>query len=427
MGSRFIGVFTLCMLATLSFAQFFSNRSSDPRVAALNGTLNSKSGVPAPVDGFWSELQNDVASTTISNANSGYAAYISGVTGAFRIADDFSVVNGKSFVTKVRFFAFETNRGVANPIAASVSVRIWSGRPGDSGATVISENPSAIFVENASFPVAASGTAVTSGNIYRIFNSAVPAPGLAPTSNRAVHEFIATLGSPLTLDVGTYWIDCQINPIVAGTVLAPLTTHEGFRAPQNPATIGNARHLSTTGWADMVDTGLPGPSPDLNMDIPFQLDGSCTLFPISYTILQGSYFGGNIVSLQNPDNNRLLVFCDEFTPNSLVEYEFDTMTAYSGTTYVGSLTINLESSSSRNDQVEFLRIRNHATSLFETIGNWLTTFPDTSHSATIVSATNYVSTSQRVVVRTFVIPSVDIDAGDGWSESYDLVNVVCGP
>jgi len=171
---------------------------------------------------------------------------------------------------------------------------------------------------------------------------------------------------------------------------------------------------------------VPTSGPDIPMEVPFQLDGTCTLYPISYTVIQGTPFGGNVTSLYDSDNIRAFVLCDEFAPNSEIECVFDTMTPYVGATYVGNLQFSVETRSTRTDQIEFLKVKNHTTGQLVNEGSWFTTLADSSHTATIINASDFVSAAHLINVRLLVIPTADIDSGDGWTNAMDLVNITCG-
>lgn len=416
-------------ISALSFGQIYSNRGDDVRAPALNAKTLSKSGVTAPAGGYWSEVQNDTGNTLESNTSAGASGYMTGTTGAFRLADNFAVTNGEATVSTVRIFGYQTNLAAATPLVTSVSMRIWNGRPGDGTSTQLVDYPTCPFTETTTFVVAASGATTFSGNVFRVFNTTTPAPGTAPGTTRAVRAITCTLPSPITLpDGGDYWFDWQITS-TAGTLICfmPNTTHEGSRQPQNPAGGGNARQFITTpAWADSVDTGNPATAPDHVMEHTFQLAGLLTRYPDAYAVTGGMNFGGNLASLARSDNDRAIILCDENDPNGQIGAVCNTTMPFMGANYVGDLEVQLESSSTRSDQTEFVRLFNTSTTVFNLIGSHTTTLADTQYSYNIVGAGNYVSAARNVGIQITVIPNADIDAGDGWTDSYDVIRIRCG-
>src|SRR5687767_11913334 len=69
-----------------------------------------------------------------ANANAGYNC---DSELGYRVADDFTVVDAAGWsVASIAVYAYERHSGLASTFTAN-SLRIWSGRPGDAGSTVV--------------------------------------------------------------------------------------------------------------------------------------------------------------------------------------------------------------------------------------------------------------------------------------------------
>ena len=102
-------------------------------------------------------------------------------------------------INQVIVFAYQTGfTGTTSPITAA-TLRIWNGRPGDAGSTII-------FGDTTTNRLASS----TDSGLWRIFNSVVgfaanPAP--APITNRRVWQNNINVSPAAVLTAGNYWID----------------------------------------------------------------------------------------------------------------------------------------------------------------------------------------------------------------------------
>ena len=222
-----------------------------------NGGLNPKqltsNNFAAPLNGFWSELQNDTGNQTQSNGNLGP----SGQQGVTRLADDFTIAQGCTF-TSAELFAYQTSGPATSPFTAT-TLRIWSGRPGDAGSTIV-------FGDTTTNRLT---TSVDTG-IFRVSNTSVPAPGIAPGYTRRIWKNTVSIG--MALQPGTYWLDwaSTINP--SGIHFYPLKTVAGSRGQPGD----NARlFLNSSGlWQDVLDAGSPTSAPDVSQDFTFNLSGT---------------------------------------------------------------------------------------------------------------------------------------------------------
>lgn len=216
----------------------------------------SKSGVAAPAGYTWSEVQNDVGVTTISNTSSGYTA--SNASG-FTLADDFTVAAGQSLtLSSVSVFAYQSGyTGTTSPFT-ELYVRIWRGRPGTTGSTVV-------FGDLTTNRLASS----TDARSYRIFNSLYPTAS-APGTTRRIWQVNARVSPTLTLTAGTYWVEW--NTTTSGTLThfhVPVTT-AGLR--QTPGANALQYQPTLSSYVALIDGGNPDAAPDVTIDFPFILN-----------------------------------------------------------------------------------------------------------------------------------------------------------
>lgn len=229
--------------------------TASPTLIGLSTGATSRSGVAAPAGSEWSEVP-------FGSTSAGSTVSLTGAGPNFRLADDFTVPGGQSWaLTSASVFMYRTGSADSEVILSSANIQIWSGRPGDVGSTVI-------FGDTATNRL----LGVSSTNLFRTFASTVPAGGTAtaPGTTRIVRRAELDL-SGLVLGAGTYWIDYQVSPTVAGAAIfnPGLTPADGARSF---VTGMNARQLTATAWADMIDTGNPAAEPDVAMDLPFILN-----------------------------------------------------------------------------------------------------------------------------------------------------------
>jgi hypothetical protein len=240
------------------------NEAAGVKILYDNGNIAtgaiSKSGVAAPNGFVWSEIQNDAANTLESNSVSGFGAQF----GANRLADNFVVPAGQRWViSSVSVYAFRINWAFPNTPFVGATLRIWRGRPGAAGSTIV-------YGDTTTNRLLSS----TATNIYRIFNSQVPAPGNPPTATRLVWENKISVAPSLTLEAGTYWIDFDLGNFDnnAGDQFVPSVTVLNKRGEAH----FNARQfqISNNAWFYVLDGGQPSSAPDIAQDIPFKVNGT---------------------------------------------------------------------------------------------------------------------------------------------------------
>ncbi|MBM4108862.1 MAG: hypothetical protein FJ255_08650 [Phycisphaerae bacterium] len=245
-------------------APLYSNRggTASPTMMGLSTGPLTGSGVAAPAGFEWSECQNDGAGT--ANTVAGFTSSPSGTTGAFRLADDFTVTGPGWSLTGLRVFGYQTGSlPTATPITGG-SVNIWDGDPSLVTSSVVATGAFA---------------GMSNTNLYRVFSTTTPPPGSAPGTTRLIRAIDFTLS--VSLAPGTYWIDFQLVP-VSGSIFTPPQTEPGTRAF---VTGSNAKQRTTTGWVNMIDTGNPAAGPDVAQDLPFLLDGTIIPAPGALALL----------------------------------------------------------------------------------------------------------------------------------------------
>ncbi|MDQ1161997.1 hypothetical protein QE422_002365 [Chryseobacterium sp. SORGH_AS 447] len=241
--------FAILMIANFTFAQTYNN-------GGLSTGSTTKSGTAAPAGYTWSEAQNNTGNTTESNTNAGYAGTSSSATASYFLADDFTIPTGQTWnITAIDFFAYQTGyTGTTSPFN-TIRVNIFSSDPSVSGAV-------SVFGNDTTNRFASSVDA----NMYRIFNSQVPAPGSAVGTTRKIWKITAS--TPVSLTAGTYWIKYQLQNVTAANAgfLPPVTISgtrglPGWNAKQQDAVAGS--------WVSLIDDGNPSTATDYPMDMPF--------------------------------------------------------------------------------------------------------------------------------------------------------------
>lgn len=218
----------------------------------LDPQATSWSGVAAPAGAQWSEVQHIEPDRTLSNTSAG-----STVTGAFRLADNFTVPAGQSWsISQVVAYAYQTGSPPTPSPVTGATLRIWNGSPA-AGGTII-------FGDTTTNRLATS----TDSGLFRIFNTVAPPPGSAPGTTRKIWENRLDVSPAQVLGPGTYWVDFAITG--AGTKFAPTVTVHGQRGRPGD----NGLQFVSPSWVPALDTGNPATAPDVPQDFPFKLVGS---------------------------------------------------------------------------------------------------------------------------------------------------------
>ncbi|HNP53628.1 MAG TPA: GEVED domain-containing protein, partial [Ferruginibacter sp.] len=297
----------------------------------VNGNLStgstSNSGSAAPAGYTWSECQNDAGNTTESNTNAGFGASI---TNGFALADDFTVPAGPNWaITKFTFYGYQTGYTGATSPFTELRFQIHNGNP-SAGPTTI------VFGDLTTNRLTASNEAF----MYRIFNSAVPAPGTAVGTTRKIWTIEADVN--ISLPAGTYWIEWQTDVTGgAGHFLPPSTvagvrTVAGYNAQQHT--------LAGNTWAAVIDAGNPASAPDVALDMPFRINYStsaCTGTPdpgntlsTASTVCPTTSFS---LSLSNTINGSGITYQWQSSPDNTTWTDISGAT---GTTYTTNQTVS---------------------------------------------------------------------------------------
>ncbi len=275
---RWLTFFSLAILvlAAIAFYPAVSEANASNTISVAGSTFlydngplatgpTSNSGVAAPAGTQWSENQNETGNTTYANTLAGVGCAATTTT-VFRCADNFTVPAGETWtIDQVAVYAYQTNfAGTTSPITGA-TLEIWNGVPGSAGSTVIFGDPTTNRLATS-----------TDSLLWRIFNSAVPAPGTAPATNRRIWDTRINVSPALELSAGTYWISWNAQNAALGALFFPPTTIPGIRGEPS----WDARQFTATGWQNVIDVGNPdAAAPDIPLDFPFKLIGTSTSGP----------------------------------------------------------------------------------------------------------------------------------------------------
>jgi hypothetical protein len=242
------------------------NNGSFATGTVTRGNGSGGPGVTAPAGTQWSELAD-------GNGNGGSSAHPNpGFEPAFRIEDDFTL-GGATNISQIHVFGYSPN---ANPSQgfSNGNLRIWSGRPGDAGSTVVFGDTSTNVVVSSAFT-----------NIYRVFGTTSSFPGatlFAPGTTRPVQDVTMSVG--MTLPAGTYWLDWQLSAVVGTTAFSPFVTFSDG-VTRGPVGANARQQVDAITWQDVVDTGNPQTLPDVAQELPFTVIGTPVPEPTSLALL----------------------------------------------------------------------------------------------------------------------------------------------
>ena len=165
------------------------------------------------------------------------------------LADDFAVC-GVAQITDIEVFGYLTNSAV--PSATGVFVEIYNGDP-SAGGVPVAGSPG--FANNL---FTTPGYVVTN-TMTNIFRSVAPV-----NVARNVQSIKITLGTPLLLNGGVYWLRYAYT----GVNFTPPITVLG------QAITGNAKQNQAGVWAALVDTGNPVVPVPYPCGVPFKIYGN---------------------------------------------------------------------------------------------------------------------------------------------------------
>ncbi len=259
------------------------------------GTL-SKSGVSSPANYTWSELQNEAGNTTETNKSAGFAGYSNSAgTSVFQLADDFVVPNGQQWnISSFNFFVYQNSYTGSSIPVEQLRIQIWNGDPSLASSSVVFGN-----MTNNVLDASGGGNTFT----YRITNSFIGSPALAPNLNRVIWKIKGNVN--VTLTPGTYWVVYQYQATNGGiTTFSPTVTVPdsrglaGWNAKQN--FIANVTPGQALGWTNVVDVGNPSTAADFPQDLPFEINGSTSCLSTN-----DNDFSASIALFPNPAQDSL--------------------------------------------------------------------------------------------------------------------------
>ncbi|HSN53821.1 MAG TPA: hypothetical protein VLT32_04075 [Candidatus Sulfomarinibacteraceae bacterium] len=164
------------------------------------------------------------------------------VSAGNRVADDFTITDPAGWdIDTITVFTYQTGSTTTSTINA-LNVRIWDGPPNAGGTVVWGDTTTNIL------------TSTTWSNIYRTTDTTLT------TTNRPVMTAVGAVNT--VLPAGTYWVDYQIGGSLASGPWVPPVTILG------QTTTGNALQYTSTGWANLTDSGTLTPQ-----GVPFIFEG----------------------------------------------------------------------------------------------------------------------------------------------------------
>lgn len=209
-----------------------------------NGPMLTTTNVcTAPPPGTASQLQ-------LFNSTFGFGTQPS-IAG--RVADDWTVPAGAKWsVTGFVFFGYQTFGTSTAATISAVTIRIWNGRPGSAGASVIWGDTTTNRLVNAQF-----------AGVFRVGQS-----GSDCGVDRPVYGLTCAI-PPQELPVGTYWVDWQAagnGQLSSGPWAVPVTITDQLGAAGANAVGTNS---TVGGWVGLADLAS-----QVAQDLAFQVLGA---------------------------------------------------------------------------------------------------------------------------------------------------------
>lgn len=331
-----------CGLCATALGQVYLYNNFDFGASAAPGSgfsprAVSASGVAAPAGQFWRECPTDGFDPPLGKANGAAGFNFSGA--AFRIADDFAVPTDQRWsLTNLDVYAYQSGAGTVASTITSVTIRIWNGRPGDAGSTVIFGDTTTNRLSTAAFT-----------GMYSIFPTS-HACSVFPEATRPIFRVRAQIPA-LSLPKGRYWVDVATTgtlfsgPWCPTQVYGPTTRAQAW---ENAVTL----QVSTGAWTPVVDSGTPT---DLGVcqpagafvgqSMPFELLGTATAVgcvpDLTFTATPGS--PGYGIPDGVLDNNDFFYFLSKFAAGDKAVADLTT------TAIVGSVGYGVPNGQLTND------------------------------------------------------------------------------
>lgn len=255
---------TVLFILLIALASCKKGSGNDPQPPAvlrdgiyINGYMGtgtvSNSGVVAPAGYQWSECQNDLGVTTVSNSTVGLGAGYNSFN-HYKMADNFVVPAGQSWQLS-RVSVYVQGEYLSTGNFDTLHLQIWNGDPSISGSSVVYGNMTSNVLSN-----------VLDSMTMCIQNSSYPAPGIVPVNYNKIFKLSANINT--TLSAGTYWIVYQVHRSDESFSFTPSVKVKGTRGLSGwNAQICNSQDV----WQPYKDTGKPISISGVNQDIPFEV------------------------------------------------------------------------------------------------------------------------------------------------------------
>lgn len=245
-----------------SFAALFTAATLAVSTASAQTLYSQANLVTNPGAGFAGANTSAVQQT----AGNSILGFTTNAANGFRVADNFSITGNPWTISGFRFFGYQvtSTTDLVSPFT-SVGWQIWSGRPGDAGATVVAGDITTNTMTYTGF-----------SGIYRTTET-----NLTNTA-RPVMVVDANAGG-ITLGAGNYWIEWVFGT-ASGNSFVPPVTFAGL------ASTGNARQFNVNSgtWSDVNDNGK-------SAELPFEVFGEvpCNVVPepSTYALMATGLFG----------------------------------------------------------------------------------------------------------------------------------------
>ncbi len=179
-----------------------------------------------------------------------------------RVADDFVVPSGETWkVSGFSFFSYQTGMTTTTPTFTKVNVGVWNATPNGIPGT------GNVFA-NADFALGA-GTSTWTG-AYRVTDTALTG------ATRPLWKNKVTLGTPISLAAGTYWVDWSTAGSLASGPWCPPVTIKGQtgKAGANSVQFIPLAQGGTDAWLPIIDNGAAAAAQDMAFEVEYTKETS---------------------------------------------------------------------------------------------------------------------------------------------------------
>jgi hypothetical protein len=235
------GIAMIAMLVSVSFLQ-----SAKADILFNNGPIITHPG----------GMTGAVAGADRSAISPGGTTFGSGATGAFRLADDFTLSAPLSTINSFTFYGYLT--GATAPGASALFVQIWNGDPSAGGSVIWGDTTTNVLTS--------TGWADSPSGLGIFRTTSTDTAG----TTRRVQQLVAG-GLNINLSPGTYWIDYNFTGVSFTPPVSDPTAH----------VLGNAQQWSGTAWGPAIDAGTGAGQ----IAVPFLVEGTAIPEPTAGLLL----------------------------------------------------------------------------------------------------------------------------------------------